>query len=75
MIIKNLQLQYQGQQDGKAILRSENGAEIWLDDFLLTNLENREQPLYLAMDSEPLVSSAEDKKTILNELLNPEDDK
>ncbi|PWB38784.1 MAG: hypothetical protein C3F02_01690 [Parcubacteria group bacterium] len=75
MIIKNLKLNYSGRQDNKAIFKTENGAEVLVDAFLLDNFEDNHQPIYLALDQEPLVSRDEDKKEILNKLLNPEKDK
>lgn len=75
MLIKNLPLKYKGKQGDKISLQTENGGEVLVDDFLLENLESKDQPVYLALDQQPLVSRAENQKEILKELLNPQDDK
>lgn len=75
MLIKNLKLNFAGKNGNIAVFKTENGAEVTIDDFLLKNFDDNTEPVYLAMDNSPLASSQDNKKDMLNELINPEGDK
>mgnify|MGYP001577749780 CR=1 FL=1 len=75
MIIKSLKLSFAGKSGGASVFKTENGAEVTIDDFLLKNFDGNAEPLYLAMDNFPLVSSQDNQKDILNELMNPDGSK
>lgn len=75
MIIKNLKLNFSEKNGNAIIFKTENGAEVSIDSFLLKNFEDNAEPVYLAMDSSPLVSGQDNKKDVLNELINPDGSK
>lgn len=70
MMVNNLAVSYIKKEDGRAIFRSENGLEIALDESFVPDQTEAGQTFYLALDENPLVSSNENKKDILNKLLN-----
>jgi len=72
MLVKNLKIILSEKQGEKSVFKTENGAEITIDNSLVEKVVLG-QSVYLALDEHPLVSGQEDKKKLLNELLNPED--
>lgn len=70
MLIKNIKLTLSQRDEERATFQTEKGARVVIDSRLLGELTPG-QAVYLALDDQPLVSSQEDKKKILNELINP----
>jgi len=68
MAIKNLKLFLNKQEQSKVTLRTENGAEVVFDKFLVDELD-LEKEIYLNLDNHPL-SESEEQKQLLNELLD-----
>ncbi len=73
MLIKNLLLKFDKEQGGKLSFLTDNNisldfpADIFPADF------DRQKSIYLSVDFSPLLNSSENKKQLLNELLNPDD--
>jgi hypothetical protein len=70
MLIKNLKLSFVRQEGDKIILQADNGAEIFLPDYLLEQFTEHDKPVFLSMDYQPTPSADENKKEVLNDLLN-----
>jgi hypothetical protein len=73
MVIKNLLLKFDKEQTGKFIFLTDNNFEVVIPADVFPPDFDRQKSFYLAMDLLPLLSSAENKKILLNELLNPDD--
>lgn len=73
MLIKNLLLKFNNEQAGKFIFLTENNLEIALPVDIFPSDFDRHQAIYLSIDLMPLLDLAENKKQLLNELLNPDD--
>lgn len=73
MLIKNLLLIPDRQDQGKIYFKTDNGSEITLPDFLFGEVFDKQQQVYLSVGTSPLVGSTDDKKKLLNELLNDDD--
>ncbi len=73
MVIKNLLLKFSKEQNGNFIFATDNGFEIAIPADIFPGDFDRQKIVYLAMDSVPLLSSLENKKELLNELLNSDD--
>ncbi len=67
MLVKNLELSFDRQEGDKIVLRTESGAEIIVDDYLLEGLE-KDKKLYLNIDYQALEAN-EDSKQLLNDIL------
>jgi len=74
MIIRNLELNFDREEDGKIFLKTDSGAEVVFTDYLMDAFKKRNQKIYLGMDHQPLISSDENQKRILNELLDSDND-
>ena len=72
MLIKNLELSFDRQENGKMIFKTETGAEITIADHLLDVPEDKSKQVYFCLDQKPLPGSDEDKKQLLNELIDDE---
>lgn len=70
MLIKNLQVIFDRQEGDKLVFKSEAGAEIAVTDYLLEGQDYQGKKIFMSVDTEPLVSSLENKKDTLNEILN-----
>ncbi len=75
MVIKNLALNFSKEENGKFIFLTDNGFEVVFPADIFPSDFDRQKTVYLAIDSIPLVSSLENKKELLNELLNSDDKK
>ena len=73
MMIKNLLLKFSKEQNGNFIFATDNGFEIVIPGDIFPSDFDRQKTFYLAMDSAPLLNSLENKKELLNELLNSDD--
>lgn len=71
MIINNLELTFDKQEEGRLVFKTDSGAEISIEEYLLKDFDKNKK-VYIALDEQPLVSSQENKKEILNEVLNEE---
>ncbi|PIR06561.1 MAG: hypothetical protein COV55_03480 [Candidatus Komeilibacteria bacterium CG11_big_fil_rev_8_21_14_0_20_36_20] len=74
MIVRNLELKFDRQEDEKVFLKADAGAEVVITDYLADDFKERDKKVYLSIDYKPLVSSDENQKKILNELLDSEKD-
>ncbi len=73
MVIKNLLLNFTKEQNDNFVFATDNGFEIMIPADIFPSDFDRQKTFYLAMDSAPLLSSLENKKELLNELLNSDD--
>lgn len=73
MLIKNLLLKFDKEQAGKLIFLTDNNISIDFPVDIFPLDFDRQKTIYLSMDLLPLLSSTENKKKLLNELLNPDD--
>lgn len=73
MIIKNLLLKFDQEQDGKLLFLTDNNFSVSLPTDLFPADFNRQGEIYLSVDSSPLLTAIENKKELLNELLNSDD--
>lgn len=73
MLIKNLLLKFKEEKQGQLIFVTDNGLTLSLPGDIFPADFDRQREFYLAIDEVPLLSSIENKKQLLNELLNPDD--
>lgn len=70
MSLNNLELSFNHQEDTKCIFKDSKGAEVSIDISLLADFEYQQGKVFLAMDKLPLIFSEEDRKGLLNSILN-----
>jgi hypothetical protein len=66
MIINNLEITFDRQEGQNLFFKTSSGEEIVIDEKLLANFSDRDQKLYLNLDSEQSSSQTQD---VLNEIL------
>ena len=66
MIINNLELSFDRQEGTSLFFKTSLGEEISIDEKLLTSCSNRDQKLFLNLDSQEIFGQSKD---ILNEIL------
>lgn len=66
MIINNLELSFDRQEGTSLFFKTNLGEEISIDEKLLTNFVDRNQKLFLNLDSQEIFGQSKD---ILNEIL------
>lgn len=74
MIVRNLELDFDREEAGKVFLKTEAGEEVILTNYLMDDFKKRDQKIYISVDYKPLISSDENQKKILNELLDSDND-
>lgn len=72
MLIKNLLVKFSRQEGDKIIFQTENGAELSVSSYLLTEDFDKSANYYLSVDKQALVSVEESQKNILNDLIGNE---
>ncbi len=75
MLLNNLELSFDRQEDKKYIFKNSKGIEIALDINLFDDFQGQAKDIFLAMDFLPMVFAEEDRKNLLNDILNNQDTK
>ena len=69
MLIKNLLIKFTQRQGEKIFFKTESGAEIIFDSYLVETKLDEHGDYYLSLDSQAIQTSSESQKKILNDLI------
>lgn len=69
MLIKNLLVKFAQRQGEKLLFKTESGAEIVFDGYLLEGKFDEGQNYYLSLDVQAIEAREESQKKILNDLI------
>lgn len=69
MLIKNLLIKFTQRQGEKLFFKTDSGAEIILDSYLLDGKFDEQQSYYFSLDAQAMDAAVESQKQILNDLI------
>lgn len=73
MLLDNLELSFDRQESGKYIFKNKDNLEISIAEDFFKEWQANNKKFFLAMDFAPMFSSDQNKKNLLNEILDQKD--